>query len=243
MKLETGDSYMLLTILLHVGTLIPIIVVFWKEWWGMLRHPVLNRGLWGMLILASLPALAAHVLDLDEGFDSGWFLGVSFIITALLLLLTELVSGRRKDEGLHRPGWVQALVMGIFQAFALLPGVSRSGSTITGGIVSGLDRKSAAKFSFMMSAPAVAGSLLLEGKDALESGLFASFQLLPVLVGVIVACISGYLAIRFMLDLISRISLGWFALYMAVIGLVFLVLQLAGSPLVPAFTAMAAAIH
>ena len=161
MKLETGDSYMLLTILLHVGTLIPILVVFWKEWWGMLRHPVLNRGLWGLLILASLPALVGHVLGLDDGFDTGWFLGVSFIITAVLLLVTELVSGRRGEGRLHRPGWVQALVMGVLQAFAMLPGISRSGATITGGILSGLDRRSAAKFSFMMSAPAVAGSLLL----------------------------------------------------------------------------------
>ena len=161
MRINTGDAYTLLTILLHVGTLIPIIVVFWHEWWGMLRHPVRNRGLWGMLILASIPALVAHVLDLDDGFDSGWFLGASFLITAVLLLITELVSGRRHGGGKKRPGWPQALVMGCFQAVALLPGVSRSGATITGGILSGLDRKSAAKFSFMMSAPAVAGSLLL----------------------------------------------------------------------------------
>lgn len=244
MGIETGDSYELLTILLHVGTLIPIVVVFWHEWWGMLRHPILNLKLWGMLILASMPALAAHVLGLDDGFETGWFLGAAFAITGLLLLLTELVSGRRgKGKGLNRPGWLQALVMGIFQSFALLPGISRSGSTITGGIFSGMDRKAAAKFSFMMSAPAVAGSLLLEGKAALENGLFDALKpmLVPVIVGVLVACVSGYLAIRFMLNLINRISLGWFALYVALIGLAYLVLQLSGSSLVPAFVQTVAA--
>ena len=241
MKMDTnGKAYMLLTVLLHVGTLIPIIIVFWKDWWGMLRHPVTHYKLWAMLILASLPALIAHVIGFDEAFESGWFLGVSFLITAVLLLVTELFSSKRTHAS-DRVGYPNALMMGCFQAVALLPGISRSGSTIAGGILSGLDRKTAAKFSFMMSAPAIAGSLLLEGKDALENGTFAAFDPVPMILAIIVAGITGYAAIRFMLDLINRISLGWFALYVAVLGLVFLVLQLMGSSLVPVFSPMQAA--
>lgn len=227
--------YLLLDILLHVGTLIPIVIVFWKDWWGMIIHPVQNLKLWGMLILASVPALVVHVLGLDDGFETGWFLGVAFLITAALLTTTEIVSSKHKHAS-DKPGFFHALIMGCMQGLALLPGVSRSGSTITGGVLSGLDRKAAAKFSFMMSAPAIAGSLLLEGKDAIEEGLFASFEFLPVFVGIAVAAISGYFAIRFMLDLISRVSLGWFALYVAILGLIFLVMQLVGNPMVPEFT-------
>ena len=232
---RTNDAYMLLDVLLHVGTLLPIIIVFWKDWWAMLRHPVQQRKLWAMLILASIPALVVHVLGLDDSFGTGWFLGVSFLITAVFLLVTEAVSSRRA-QGREVPGFGNALVMGCFQALALLPGVSRSGSTITGGVLSGLDRKAAAKFSFMMCAPAIAGSLLLEGKEAIELGWFANFEVLPMLTGIVVAAVVGYLAIRFMLALINRISLNWFALYVAVLGLVYLVLQLMGHPLLPAFS-------
>ena len=87
----------------------------------------------------------------------------------------------------------------------------------------------------MMSAPAILGSLLFEGKDAIEMGYLAELSLIPTLVGMVVAAVSGYLAIRFMLQLIQKISLNWFALYVAIVGVVVLVLQLAGVPGVPPF--------
>ena len=225
----------LLTILLHAGTLLPIIIVFWKEWWDMILHPVKNRTLL-LLFIASLPALVFYIV-FDMGvFDNGWFLGVSFLITSVLLLLSEAVSHRRTGKLAQEPGFLHAICMGVMQGLGLLPGVSRSGSTISGGLLSGLDRKAAAKFSFMMSAPAVLGSLLVEGKHALDDGLFAHLALAPTVVGVLVAAVTGYLAIRWMLKIIARVPLTWFALYVAVIGLIYLVLQLTGSPLVPAFT-------
>lgn len=236
---RSNDAYMLLDVLLHVGTLLPIIIVFWKDWMEMLFHPIKQIRMWGMLVLASIPAFLVHVLGLDDGFGTGWFLGVSFLITAVLLLVTEHVSSSQK-AGKKTPNFVNALVMGCFQSIALLPGISRSGSTITGGVLSGLNRKAAAKFSFMMCAPAIAGSLLLEGKEAIEQNWFASFDLLPMLVGIAVSAVVGYLAIRFMLELINRISLSYFALYVAVLGLIFLVLQLAAYPSFPPFHPAAA---
>ena len=130
--------------------------------------------------------------------------------------------------------------MGFFQGIGMIPGVSRSGSTITGGVLTGLRKDAAARFSFMMSAPAILGSLLMEGKDALEEGLFDEIALLPSLVGIAFAAVTGYLAIRFMLKIISRVSLGWFALYVAVLGIVFLVLQAVGVSGIPAFAVPAA---
>ena len=235
MGMDGNDKALkLLTILLHAGTLLPIIIVFWKEWWDMILHPVKNRTLL-LLFIASLPALVFYIV-FDMGvFDNGWFLGVSFLITSVLLLLSEAVSRRRTGKLAQEPGFLHAICMGVMQGLGLLPGVSRSGSTISGGLLSGLDRKAAAKFSFMMSAPAVLGSLLVEGKHALDDGLFAHLALAPTVVGVLVAAGTGYLAIRWMLKIIARVPLTWFALYMAVIGLIYLVLQLTGSPLVPAF--------
>ena len=227
-------AFKMLDILLHVGTLLPVLIIFWREWIDMIAHPIRNRTLL-LLFVASLPALLFYVVfDLDV-FDNGWFLGVSFLITAVLLLITEKVSRRTGRTTSDKPGIKHALCMGVMQGFGLLPGISRSGSTITGGVVSGLNRKAAAKFSFMMSAPAIAASLLVEGKHALDEGLLSHLALVPTLVGIAVAAVTGWLAIRFMLKLISRRTLLGFALYVAVLGLVCLVLQLTGSPLMPAF--------
>lgn len=228
-------AYMMLDVLLHTGTLIAVIIVFWKDWWDILKNPFRSKTLL-LLFIASLPALFVVVLlgDIVDQFFTGWFLGVSFLITALFLLLAEWVSGKQIQRA-HKPGFKHAIVMGLMQAVALLPGVSRSGSTLTGGLFSGLDRKVGAKFAFMMSAPAIVGSLLFEAKDAIELGYLAQLELIPTLVGMVVAAVSGYLAIRFMLKLINRISLNWFALYVALLGLVILVLQLVGVPGVPPF--------
>ena len=231
----------MLDILLHVGTLIPVLVVFWKDWIAMLAHPLRNKTLL-LLFVASLPTLVIYVLakklfpDVDgfAVFDNGWFLGASFLMTAVFLLLCEARS-RSSACRKSRPGIGSALIMGIFQGIGMIPGISRSGSTITGGVLSGMKKEAAAKFSFMMSAPAIVASLLMEGKDAISEGYVREIQLLPTLVGILVACLSGFLAIRFMLRIISRIPMTSFALYLALIGVAYLVMQLLGSPLLPAF--------
>ena len=240
LTIDETPAYKMLDILLHVGTLIPVIIVFWKDWWAILKNPFKSRTLL-LLFIASMPTLVVKVLfdDFIDSCDTGWFLGVSFLMTAVFLLVSEAVSARRQSRT-DKPGFFHAIVMGCMQGVALLPGVSRSGSTLAGGLLSGLDRKSAAKFSFMMSAPAIAAALLLEGKDAIENGWIHDLALVPTLVGVVVACVTGYLAIRFMLKLIARVSLNWFALYVALLGLLVLVLQLAGHPSVPELAVPAA---
>lgn len=227
--------YIMLDVLLHAGTLLAVLVVFWKDWWAILKNPFKSKTLL-LLFIASLPALLAVVLlgDIIDSFFTGWFLGVSFLITAVFMLIAEKASQRAAKWAEHPEG-KHAVVMGLMQAIALLPGVSRSGSTLMGGVSSGLNRKSAAKFSFMMSAPAILGSLVFEGKDAIEQGYLQQLALVPTIVGVIVAAVSGYLAIRFMLRLINKVSLNWFALYVALLGLVILLLQLAGISALPAF--------
>ena len=120
--------------------------------------------------------------------------------------------------------------MGCFQALGMMTGVSRSGSTTLGGVATGLSRKSAIKFCFMMSAPAVLGSLLVEGKDAYEAGAFSGIgsMLIPIVLGIVVAFALGMLSVRFMLRQIERISYNVFAIYMGMIGIVTIILQVIG---------------
>ena len=246
MHIDAGSSAMkMLSILLHVGTLIPVAIVFWRDWMDMIRHPVRNKTLL-LLVVASLPTLFIYLLAKIlirvnglEGFaifDNGWFLGVSFLVTALFLLVCDRLASRpRRNPAGTGARILPAVIMGCFQGIGMIPGVSRSGSTILGGVSAGLNKARAARFSFLMSAPAILGSFLMEGKDALEEGYLDQIEAGPALVGVAVAAVTGFLAIRFMLRIISRISLSWFSLYVACIGILFLLLQLAGSSLVPAF--------
>ncbi len=228
-------AYKMLDIFLHVGTLIPVLIVFRKDWLAILKNPFKSKTLL-MLFVASLPALVVKVLfdDFLDGADTGWFMGISFLMTGFFLLIAETLSNRMKAKT-ESPNLLQSIIMGVMQGVALLPGVSRSGSTLAGGLLAGVDRKGAAKFSFMMSAPAIAASLFIEGYGAMKDGLLAELSLLPTLIGIAVAAVSGYLAIRFMLRLITRVSLNWFALYVAILGVAFLLMQLIGVNGMPPF--------
>lgn len=227
-------SMMLLTVLLHAGTLAAVITVFWEDWMEILKHLFRSRLLW-LLVVASLPAvivkfgLKALDIDIDAAFGGG-FLGIGFLITGVFLLLAELFSrpGRHAIE--KKVTMKNAVVMGCFQAVAMIPGVSRSGSTTLGGTATGLTKRDAIKFSFLMSAPAVVGSLILEGKDAYEQGAFGflTANLVPVVVGVVLAAVIGYLTARAMLKFISKVSFFWFALYVFLLGAAVLYLQANG---------------
>ena len=229
---ETDGAMTLLTVLLHAGTLVAIIVVFWPDWIDILQKVIVKSKVFWLLVLASVPALLAALGLKALGWEENkGFLGIAFLITGVFLVLVEKIGYRgRHVKTSQQVTPPNALAMGCMQALAMLPGVSRSGSTILGGVASGLDRKTAVKFSFMMSAPAVLGSLLLEGKDALETGAFdfLSENLIPIAVGVALAAVVGYLTVRFMLRLITRVSFRWFALYLFVLGAVVIILQIAG---------------
>lgn len=226
------ENQLLFNILLHVGTLAAVAIVFWKDWVAMIAHPIKNKTLL-LLFIASLPALAGKILfdgPLDYVETHNDLLGVCFLLTALLLVLTQWLSERRARRGAEKNavGVGEALAMGCLQAVGMLPGVSRSGSTIFGGVAAGLNRETAAKFSFMMSAPAIVGGLLSEGMAVVREGVSIGPDLPAILVGMLVAGVSGYLAIRFFLKLISRVSLNGFAIYVAVLGILVIILQVTG---------------
>lgn len=228
---ETG---LLLEILLHVGSLVAVLAVFYHDIIEMLRHPFKSSAV-RMLIVATVPALIVAVLfekSLETLFG-GWFLGISFLITSCALFASEWLAGRinvgarRKKDSLNDIRYGQALTVGIAQAVAIIPGISRSGSTIVAGIGTGITRQTAAKFSFLMGAIATLGSLILKMKDFLgaESAVFEGGWA-AMLAGVLVSAVCSYLAIRWMLQLITRVSLKWFGLYTGLLGIIILCDQL-----------------
>jgi len=228
---ETG---LLLEILLHVGSLIAVLAVFFQDFWVMLMHPVRTRTV-RLLIVATLPTVFAAVLlqrALEAAFG-GWFLGISFLITSAILIASDSLAARANADGVHRSDSIdklsyrQALWMGGAQAVAIIPGISRSGATIVGGLASGITRHTAAKFSFMMSAIATVGSLVFKLRDLASAG-DAVFEggWSAMIAAMIAAAIVGYIAIRWMLRLIMNTSLKWFGLYTGLIGVIVLCDQL-----------------
>lgn len=219
--LGVEQAGLFMSVMLHLGTMVAVIIVLRQEIWALLRRPF--QPMVGMLIVATLPAVAAALLfDFDAAF-SGSFLGISFLITSALLFFTSWFTARRSPT--HREvTWLDALIMGFMQAFAILPGVSRSGSTLVGGLLHGLERERAARFAFLMSIPAILGSLVLEVVD-IAKGAAIQAEALPVIVGVLASVVCGIFAIRLMLWVVRQAKLQIFAIYTLVLGVLVIIDQ------------------
>ena len=222
----------ILNVLLHLGTLLVVLIVYRKRIWNMIRHPFKSDLKW--LILATLPTVAAALTikdKLETTFGDIKYLGYLFVFTSFIMLVGEAVNRLRTNKHKH-VRWYDALVMGCMQILAILPGVSRSGSTISGGMISGLSRRRSVDFSFLMSIPAVLGSAVLGAKDIYDaaeaSGVSFTSHLtalveqmggaMPLVIGVATAAVSGFLAIRLMLYIVRQIGLRWFAAYTFLLG-------------------------
>jgi undecaprenyl-diphosphatase len=222
-------------VLVQNGTLLAVIVYFWKDLMqiagGFLRSLFAGRPgdpsarLGWLIILATIPAglfgLAVKSL-IEAAFASVAATAVFLFITAALLLIAERVGTRQRS--LEQLGWKDALTMGVFQALAVFPGISRSGSTMAGGMIRNLDRAAAARFSFLMSIPIMLAAGGLETVDLINMPIAAGF--LPVLAaGIMVSAVVGYFSIRWLLAYLMRHSLKVFAIYCAVAGTLILLLS------------------
>ncbi len=229
------DQAFIFDVLVQWGTLLAVFIYFWKDLVAITtafirgiveRRPFADpeaRMGW-YLILATIPAVVVGLTckDLIEhAFASPKMTGVFLLLTAVLLVIAETVG--RRDRTMAEITWKDSLWIGCSQVLALLPGVSRSGSTIAGGMTRHLDRSSAARFSFLMSVPVMLGAGVLAFKDL--AGLQGAGDFLaPLLVGFLAALVSGYIAIRWLIAFLSRHSLYVFAAYCTVLGLVVIVL-------------------
>ena len=220
----TGGMMTFINVMMHVGTLFAVIVVFWRDILALFKKPFKTLL---MLIVATIPAGIVGLLFSDEidamfaGEKGMLYLAVCFAVTALLLLAAELAAKRQKAQ---RPlGWGSGIAMGLMQAVALFPGISRSGSTIVAGTVAGARREEVAKFSFLMSIPVILGSLAVEVKDIVETpavvtGLGAN-GFIGIAVGVVLSAAFGFLAIKLMLGVIRKANYMWFSIYLVCLSL------------------------
>ncbi len=215
----TDEAAMLsLTTWLHLGTLVAVFIVLWPDILAILKD--LTGLTMRLLVVGTLPAVLVALLLkgwLDRLF-AGPYLGLSFWLTGLILLAAA--SFLKRKQGTRPIGYKEALVAGLGQAFAILPGVSRSGSTITALLASDVERERAIRFSFLLSIPAVLGGLVLDLKDLLrgDSAAFAALGVDKVAVGILAAALSGWLVMSFMLRRLKRRGFIACALYLLVLG-------------------------
>jgi undecaprenyl-diphosphatase len=171
-----------------------------------------------LIILGSIPIGVVGILFKDfiegPGTKNLWVIATMLIVVALLLFVAEKVGSRRKD--MRHLGLTDAIVQGFCQVLSLMPGASRSGSTIMGGLFAGEKRETAARFSFLLSIPAIAASGLLELREAVN--ILPSESFVPLIVGTVVAGIVGYLSIWFLLSYLKRHSTLIFILYRIALG-------------------------
>lgn len=222
-----NESALFFDVMLHFGTVLPLLIIFRKEIKDIITHPFKNKLLY-YLVLGTLPAVVIGLLLKDffeKLFASGQSVGVEFIFTALVLWLIERKKSGTKLLSEITPA--DSVIIGIGQALAIFPAISRSGLTIAAALFRGLDRKFAAKFSFILAIPSILGASILELKDISSSELMPAIWL-PTILGMITAAIIGYIAIKWMLVILEKKTLKPFAVYVGIVGVVILFLQIVG---------------
>jgi undecaprenyl-diphosphatase len=225
-------------VFLHFGTLISVfwvfrrrlleiikgfLALFRKEEWARFKSSD-DRWFGLLLILGSIPtAVIAFLLQdyVKQAFDSTLFVGIALLITGLLLWVADILPGGKKDIG--QTTVLDALIIGAFQGLAIFPGISRSGSTISGSLYRNLDKKTAAEYSFLLSVPAVLGATLLEVFDLLRNNQIETDWFF-YLVGVVAAAAAGILAIRFFINLLVKNKLRYFSIYCWLVGILVIIL-------------------
>ncbi|MBC7815567.1 MAG: undecaprenyl-diphosphate phosphatase [Planctomycetaceae bacterium] len=205
---------------LHLGTLLATIVVYWQDLWSLRkRHRLLLN-----VIIGSIPVAVVGLAFkdwLEQTLVSPLLVGLGLFITANFLFWGQRLEISLLE--LDQMSWLHALAVGCFQTLALLPGISRSGSTIAGGLMVGLTRHAATTFSFLLSVPAVGGVVLLKGIALRHSNGLAIGQLL---FGAVISFAVGIVALRFLIRIVTQRQLHWFAYYCLLLGTVVTAWQL-----------------
>lgn len=221
-RLGLGVQSLLFNVLLHAGSLLAVIVVFFKPLINLFAHPLQKKVL--LLALASIPTVCIALLlrFFLPNVLLGDFLATGFMLTACLLATTVLIK-KRQSNSLNK---TNSLLTGVMQGVAVIPGVSRSGATLTILLVSGVDKEEAFEFSFLLSVPIIVGSVLFECINPQMSA--HDIGLAQIFVGMISAFAFGLVALLFLRKLLTKYSLLPFAAYTALISILTLVLDSLG---------------
>jgi len=235
-----GESVLAFAVLLHLGTLLSIFAVYYKDIWDLIRELFATladlftgrglrinanetRRLGFMIIVATIPTGIIGVL-FNDLFESMYLslaaIGTGLLITGTLLWFSEKIGKGRKN--VLNMKFRDAFLVGLFQSVAITPGISRSGSTIVGGLFSGMKREIAVRFAFLISIPSVLGAVVMEAPSAFKSGMDMS-MLTPIIIGVAIAAVSGFIAIKTMIRIVSNKKLYYFSFYTWAVGAIVLI--------------------
>lgn len=230
-----GNEHLAFNVLLHLATLLAVCTVYRKDVWLVvkgffslikklfkrklnLKRLDYGEKLFVMLVFATLPLIPAILVkDWLEAVSSvSWAIGLLLIINGLVLFISDKLASNRFSLSKSNP--VKAFYPGVAQVFGLLPGISRSGITITGSLLGGFERKDAVKLSFLMSVPAILGASILELPDFFKDGIPAE-NALPFIIGAIVAAVSGFGAIKLLQYIAKNKGFSYFSVYCFAVGL------------------------
>ncbi len=232
--IEEKEAGLLFTVVLHFATALSTLVVFWKDivniFKGILRFQWNEETRFGlMVILSMIPAVLVGVLykeQIETVFDGNVLLvSVMLLITGVILFMSDRMKDVSKplNEG-------KATLLGIVQAIAILPGISRSGSTIASAVLLGVNREKAARFSFLMVLPLIVGAMAMEFKDYFDMSDAEKQSALildgTVIAGFVAAFISGYFACKWMIAIVKRSKLTYFSIYCWIVGIIGIVYTL-----------------
>lgn len=223
----SGEENLTFAIIVHVATVLSTLVILWSEVDKLFRGTFTTlrwneeKDYVAKILVSMIPVFVVGMFFKDQVeafFGNGLLLvGVCLLITAALLALSEWLQ-KRSSKTAHEVGYKDAIIIGIAQACAVLPGLSRSGATIATGLLCGVKKESVAKFSFLMVLIPILGEALLDGIKLLQGEVTSNLGLVPALVGFFAAFLTGCFACRFMIEIVRRQRLVWFALYCAIIG-------------------------
>jgi len=214
------NNVVLFDIILHIGTLIAVIIVYRKSIIDLIKHPFSKKM--KLLVLGTIPTVVIALVfkDFFESAFSGSLLFIGFLSTALLLIIANYVDSKTKNN--KTIDYKNLLVMGVFQGLAIMPGLSRSGSTTTSAIVMGIKKDEALEYSFLLSIPIILASLIYEIIFSPIS--FAEISFLTIIIGFITSLIFGLISIKFMIKIVKKRTYIFFSAYLILLS-VFLILN------------------
>lgn len=232
--LKWPDQGLAFDIALHFGTLLAVIAYFFRDWVQVIAHGFgldtegnpeyrRNRGLLWLLAVGSLPIGVAGLLfkhHAETTLRSPWVIGTMLVVVALIMEVAERMSQQQKR--MDHVNLLDAIVIGLSQAIAVIPGTSRSGITISAGLFQNLDRATAARFSFMLSTPAIVAAAGKAFLDLRKAGGVADDMVMPMVIGVVLSAISGAAAIALLMNYVRANSLRPFIVYRLVFGAIVL---------------------
>ena len=221
--LNVNDGGLFFEVLLHFATLLAVVAVYRKDIVDLIKRPFQKYTY--ILLIGTIPTGIIGLVfkdSFEQMFSSVTIVGYMLLVTGFILLAAEFFSGIIFTS--PEVKYWQGFVVGIAQGLAITPGISRSGTTIATGILLGLDRKEAARFSFLLSIPAILGASILEMKDLTLSTAMSVGLILPYAVGFAAAAVSGYLAIKLLLGMLTKGKLYYFSIYCWLLGSVAILL-------------------